>query len=323
MKQQNLRKKLKELRSIAAKERIDINDDILRLEEKLAQSGGKSAPSAWKRVELARNTSRPTTLDYIERICDDFFELHGDRNCGDDKALIGGIGTIFDIPVTVIGHQKGRNMKENLERNGGMAHPEGYRKALRLAKEAEKFGRPVISFIDTTGAFCGVTAEERGIGEAIARNLMEFSTLRTPVICFIIGQGGSGGALGIGVGDQVFMLENSIYSVISPEGCASILLRDPGKAKYAANLMKITAADLYSFGIIDGIIPEPPGGAHEDVDLTASRIKAQIKECLAELMTKRRDLLVRKRIEKFTSIGMFYEPAEQKKQGILSNLFKK
>ena len=212
--------------------------------------------SAWDRVCLARLSSRPTTLDYIESIFEDFIELHGDRAFGDDKAIIGGIAKLNGTPVTVIGQQKGRTTKMKIERNFGMANPEGYRKALRLMKQAEKFRRPIITFIDTPGAFCGIGAEERGEAESIARNLMEMSNLKVPVIAIVIGEGSSGGALGIGVGNKVFMLENAVYSILSPEGFSTILWKDSSRAKEAADIMKITAQDLYEMKIIDGIINE-------------------------------------------------------------------
>ncbi len=234
--------KIEELKKYASEHGVDISEEIARITNKIQETS--RGARAWKRVELARNPDRPRALDIINNICDDFIELHGDRHFGDDLALIGGIGTIDGIPVTIIGNQKGRNLKETMARNGGMANPEGYRKALRLAKQAEKFNRPIITLIDTQGAYPGLGAEERGIGEAIAVNLREFSQLKTPIICIIIGEGGSGGALGIGVGDKIYMLENAVYSVISPEGYASILLRDSSQAKNAAAMMKITAEDV-------------------------------------------------------------------------------
>ncbi len=219
-------------------------------------------------------------------------ELKGDRCYGDDPAMVGGIALFNGMPVTVLGQQKGRNLKENITRNYGMAHPEGYRKALRLAKEAETFGRPIVTFIDTSGAYPGLSAEERGIGEAIARNLKEFSILEVPIVSVVIGEGGSGGALGIGVGDETYMMENAVYSVISPEGCASILLRDASRARLAADLMKLTAADLLSFKVIRGIIPEPEGGAHTDFTAAASALREQLVERLARLREKRSRLLL-------------------------------
>ncbi|MFP4067995.1 MAG: acetyl-CoA carboxylase carboxyltransferase subunit alpha, partial [Spirochaetaceae bacterium] len=254
MKAEEIRRKIDELKRLAAEHDVDINEDLSRLVSKL-EGEGEGGPveaggmRAWERVQLARHQDRPTTLDYIDRMSDRYIELHGDRAFADDPAMVGGLAEIDGVYFTFIGHQKGRNMKENLKRNYGMAHPEGYRKALRLAKQAEKFGRPVLSIIDTPGAYPGISAEERGIGEAIARNLKEFAALRTPVIAVIVGEGGSGGALGIGVGDYLIMLENTVYSVISPEGFASILLRDSRKAEEAAALMRMTAYDLKTYGI--------------------------------------------------------------------------
>lgn len=301
MKSEEIRSKLQELQEIAIRENIDIGADIDRLNKKLA-SGDETA---WSRVELARHQERPTTLEYIKLMSERFIELHGDRAYGDDPALVGGIATIGGVHFTFLGHQKGRNMKENLRRNYGMAHPEGYRKALRLAEQAERFHRPIIALIDTPGAFPGLAAEERGIGEAIARNLREFSTLKTPIICIIIGEGGSGGALGIGVGDRVYMLENTVYSVISPEGFASILLRDAKKAQQAAGLMKMTAPDLKEFGVIDEILPEPAEGAHTDHQAIASTVKQTVLRAYSELSRKKNETLLRERSERLLSLGRF------------------
>lgn len=312
-----MQKKLHELRELAQKENIDIHADLTRLQSKL---GGEQSPQindAWRRVELARHPDRPTTLSYIEAISEQYLELHGDRAYGDDPALVGGICTIEGTPFTFLGHQKGKNMKENLKRNYGMAHPEGYRKALRLARQAEQFGRPILALVDTPGAFPGVSAEERGIGEAIARNLREFSVLQTPIIVVIIGEGGSGGALGIGVGDRVFMLENTVYSVISPEGFASILLRDAKKAQQAAELMRMTSQDLKSFGIIDGIIPEPSGGAHKDPQRMAAKIKSEVVDAYTLLSRKKMDQLLKERSEKLLSLGVFFE-RNDKRRGFFS-----
>ncbi len=319
MKNQDVAKKLVELKSLAERDRLDITEDISRLEEKL-KTGRLATSTAWKRVELARHPDRPGTLDYIERIFNEFIELHGDRLSADDPAIVGGIALFGSQAVTVIGHQKGRNMKENIRRNYGMAQPEGFRKALRLAKEAEKFKRPVITFIDTQGAFPGISSEERGISEAIARNLKEFSSLKVPIVCFIIGEGWSGGAIGIGIGDEIYMLENACYSVISPEGFASILFRDPSRAKQAAELMKLTAPDLLSFDIVDGIIYEPVGGAHTDPDFTAAKIKLQIADSLSRLCLKSPQMLVRDRSLRLQKIGAFAEPRE-KRQHFLKRLF--
>ncbi len=299
-----IKSKMAELKVLAEQENLDISHDLKSLEDKLE---GKKGSETWKKVELARHIERPRALDYIRLICDDFIEFHGDRLYRDDPALIGGIGTVDGRAITFIGNQKGRNMKENLARNYGMGSPEGYRKALRLAKQAEKFGRPVVTFIDTSGAYPGLESEERGIGEAIARNLKEFAHLKTPIICFVIGEGGSGGALGIGVGDKTYMLENAIYSVISPEGFASILLRDAQKAKEAADIMKLTAQDIHDFGIIHGIVPEAPGGAHTDPEFTARAIKKIILRDTSKLVVKSPERLIRYRAKKIREIGHFNE----------------
>lgn len=253
----------------------------------------------WEKVKLARMPVRPTSLDYIDRIFDQFMEMHGDRYFGEDQAIVGGIAFFGDIPVTVIAQQKGRNTKENIARNFSMPHPEGYRKALRLMKQAEKFRRPVICFIDTPGAFCGLGAEERGQGEAIATNLAEMMLLKTPIISVVISEGGSGGALALGVADKVYMLEHSIYAILSPEGFASILYKDSTKAEQAANDMKLTAQDLLRFSIIDGIIPEPAGGAHNDYNQSALNIKGIIEQDLQNLMELPVEELLEKRYQKY------------------------
>ena len=258
-------------------------------------------------VRLARHIKRPTTLDYIKLIITDFLELHGDRRFSDDLAIVGGIGFLADIPVTIIGHQKGRNVKENVKRYFGMAHPEGYRKALRLMEEAERFGRPVINLIDTPGAYPGLGAEERGQAEAIAYNLYTMSALKTPIISVVTGEGGSGGALALGVADRVYMLSNTIYSVISPEGCASILWRDAGKADEAAEALKLTARNLYNLEIIDHIIEEPGGGAHENYETTAKRLKSALLAGLKELLGLDVDTLLEQRYRKYRNMGVFSE----------------
>ena len=296
---------LNNLKDIAQKAGLDISEELAKINAKLESSTALS--KTWERVELARHSDRPRTLDYINLIFDNFTELHGDRFFGDDPAMIGGIGFIDGRPVTVIGTQKGRNLRETIDRNGGMANPEGYRKAMRLAKQAEKFKRPIITFIDTQGAYPGLGAEERGIGEAIAFNLREFSRLKTPVICIIIGEGGSGGALGIGVGDKIYMLENAIFSVISPEGCASILLRDSSRAKDAAAMLKITSQEVLDLKVINGIIPEPEKGAHTDPKKTANAIKEQILKDLADLTKRDPAVLVKYRSKKIRSIGKYSE----------------
>ena len=255
--------------------------------------------TAWDRVMLARKMERPKALDYINEIFEDFIELHGDRKFGDDKAIIGGIAILDGKPVTVIGEQKGKKAKENMERNFGMPNPEGYRKALRLMKQAEKFNRPIITFIDTPGAYPGMGAEERGQGEAIAKNIFEMSKLKVPIICVVIGEGSSGGALAIAVGDRIVMLENAIYSILSPEGFASILYKDSNKAKEAAEDMKATAKDLKSFGIIDKIIKEPDDGAEKDFESVVKELKSYIKKSLKELNKLTKEELVNERYEKF------------------------
>ncbi len=255
--------------------------------------------SPWEKVKLARMPVRPTSLDYIDRIFDQFMEMHGDRYFGEDQAIVGGIAFFGDIPVTVIAQQKGRNTKENIARNFSMPHPEGYRKALRLMKQAEKFRRPVICFIDTPGAFCGLGAEERGQGEAIATNLAEMMLLKTPIISVVISEGGSGGALALGVADKVYMLEHAIYAILSPEGFASILYKDSTKAEQAANDMKLTAQDLLQFSIIDGIIPEPTGGAHNDYNQCAQNIKGIIEQDLQNLMELPVEELLERRYQKY------------------------
>ncbi|WP_147803405.1 acetyl-CoA carboxylase carboxyl transferase subunit alpha [Alkalicoccus halolimnae] len=302
-----LRDKISELKQFTKEKDIDLSGEIDKLEKRLEQLEediyGNMKP--WDRVQLARHSQRPTTRDYIDQIFGEFMEMHGDRLHGDDAAIIGGIANFEEKPVTVIGHQRGKDTKENIRRNFGMPHPEGYRKALRLMKQAEKFSRPVICFIDTKGAFPGKAAEERGQSEAIARNLIEMAGLRTPIICVVIGEGGSGGALALGVGDKLYMLENSTYSVISPEGAASILWKDAGQARYAAETMKITAPDLLELGIIDAMVPEVRGGAHRDVVTQAATIKTFLTKSLQELKDLDKETLVEKRYEKFNRIGEY------------------
>jgi len=307
--QKSLEKKLEELKELAQKQGIDVQEELSQIEAKIRAAS--KTEQAWRRVELARHPDRPYSLDYITRIFDNFIELHGDRYFADDPAIVGGLGFLNGMPVTIIANQKGRTLKENMRRNHGMANPEGYRKALRLAKQAEKFRRPIVTFVDTSGAYPGLGAEERGIGEAIARNLMELSQLKTPIICVIIGEGGSGGALGICVGDKIYMLENAIYSVISPEGCASILLRDASRARDAAAMLRITSADLLEFKIVNGVIPEPPGGAHTDVDATARAIKEVLVRDLSDLCQRNPAVLVRYRNQKIRKIGHWHEGSDE------------
>lgn len=258
--------------------------------------------TAWDKVQLARELDRPKALDYINSLFEEFIELHGDRCFGDDKSIVGGIATLEGKPVTVIGEQKGKNVKENMERNFGMPEPEGYRKALRLMKQAEKFKRPIITFIDTPGAYPGMGAEERGQGEAIAKNLMEMARIKVPIICIVIGEGSSGGALAIGVGDRVVMLENAVYSILSPEGFASILYKDSSKAKEAAENMKLTANDLKKLGIIDKIIKEPENGAQNDFETVINDIKKYLVQNIKKLEELTEKELIEQRYEKFRNM---------------------
>jgi acetyl-CoA carboxylase carboxyl transferase subunit alpha len=265
----------------------------------------KNTKTAWACVALARHSKRPRTKDIIEMICDDFIELHGDRYYMDDPAIIGGIGMIKQLPVTIIGHQKGKTTEENIKRNFGMPHPEGYRKALRLMKQAEKFNRPIINFIDTPGAYCGLEAEERGQSEAIARNLFEMMDLDVPILSIIIGEGGSGGALGLAVANDVWMLEHSIYSVISPEGFSSILLKDASMAKEASEMMKITPEDLLELGLVDLVIKEPVEGAHLNHEALGTTLKEKIMIQLNSYKSTNKDDFSRFRQEKFRNYGKF------------------
>ena len=291
------------------KEGIEVKQTISDLKKKLEIKKKEiySNLTAWQRVQISRHPMRPYTLDYIENICEDFIELHGDRNIKDDKAMIGGWAKIDGKVFMLLGQQKGKNTKMRQYRNFGMANPEGYRKALRLMKMAEKFNRPIVTFIDTPGAYPGLEAEERGQGEAIARNLIEMIQLRVPVICIIIGEGASGGALGIGIGDKVFMLENTWYSVISPESCSSILWRSWDHKEKAANALKLTAQDMLKNKLIDGIINEPNGGAHRNVNFMFESIKKTILEITKELESKKTEERINQRIAKFGKMGSFKE----------------
>ncbi|MFJ6208065.1 acetyl-CoA carboxylase carboxyltransferase subunit alpha [Lysinibacillus sp. NPDC092081] len=304
-----LREKIDELKMIAADADVDMTGEIEKLEIRLTQLEQSiyANMKPWDRVQVARHPERPTTLQYIEAMCENFIELHGDRTFGDDAAILGGIAFFEGQPVTIVGHQRGKSTKENIRRNFGMPHPEGYRKALRLMKQAEKFKRPIICFIDTKGAYPGKAAEERGQSEAIARNLVEMAGLSVPVITIVIGEGGSGGAIALGVANRVFMLENSTYSVISPEGAASILWRDGSLAKQAAEAMRITAPDLKELGVIDGIIPEITGGAHRNVAKQALSIKECISDTLKALNSLNGEQLIEDRYEKFRKIGQYTE----------------
>jgi len=304
-----LERKIEELRGFTAHKDIDISGEIARLEDKLEhiKKDVYDNLTPWQRVQIARHPKRPYTLDYIEMMMTDFIEMHGDRHFADDKAMICGLAKLNGEKIAVIGHQKGRDTKENLERNFGSAHPEGYRKALRVMKIAEKFGLGVVVFIDTPGAYPGIGAEERGQAEAIALNLREMADLKTAIIVFVIGEGGSGGALGIGVGDRVYVLENAYYSVISPEGCAAILWKERSKSPEAAAALKLTAKDLFEMRIIDGVIKEPLGGAHRNPQETAENIKKVIKKDLAALKAMDKNKLIDARYKKIRSIGVFKE----------------
>lgn len=296
-----LETKLEELKVLEQEQTIDVADEIDSLTKKIKHLKDEIWLNLepWDRVQLARKATRPTALDYIEDIFDDFMELHGDRLYGDDGAIVGGIAMLDGRAVTVIGEQKGRNTKENIYRNFGMPNPEGYRKALRLMKQAEKFHRPIVCFVDTPGAYCGLGAEERGQGEAIARNLMEMSDLSVPILSIVIGEGGSGGALALAVGNEVWMLENSIYSILSPEGFASILWKDGKKAKDAAEIMKITAEDLKHMNIIEKVIKEPIGGIEEEKEQVMETIKKEIVLFLEKMDPLTVEEIKNQRYEKF------------------------
>ncbi|WP_282173610.1 acetyl-CoA carboxylase carboxyl transferase subunit alpha [Cytobacillus firmus] len=302
-----LKKKIAELKEFTKTADVDLSSEIEKLEARLEKLEADIYENMkpWDRVQIARHPARPTTLDYISHLFEDFFECHGDRAFGDDEAIVGGIAKFRGVPVTVIGHQRGKDTKENIRRNFGMPHPEGYRKALRLMKQADKFRRPIICFIDTKGAYPGKAAEERGQSEAIAKNLFEMASLRVPVICIVIGEGGSGGALALGVGNHIHMLENSTYSVISPEGAAAILWKDATQAKKAAESMRITAPDLKELGVVDEIIEEVKGGAHKDVKVQAAEIGEVLTHSLKDLMDLTEDQLIDHRYNKFKSIGEY------------------
>lgn len=300
-----LRKKISELKEFTSQSDVDLSSEIEKLEARLEFLEGEIYTNIkpWDRVQIARHPNRPTTLDYIEHIFTNFLECHGDRYYGDDDAIVSGIAKFNGMPVTVIGHQRGKDTKENIRRNFGMPHPEGYRKALRLMKQADKFKRPIICFIDTKGAYPGKAAEERGQSEAIAKNLFEMAGLSVPVICIVIGEGGSGGALALGVGNYIHMLENSTYSVISPEGAAALLWKDASLAKKAAETMKITAPDLKGLGVVDEIIPEVKGGAHKDLLVQAKNIESVLADSLKSLLVMNGEELKQHRYEKYKRIG--------------------
>ena len=298
-----------QLKATAEKNKVDLSTSIKELEEKILEKKQEinKGLTSWQKVQLSRHPDRPYTLSYIERICTDFVEMHGDRNFKDDKAIVGGFGKIDGQTAMILGQQKGTNTKTRQLRNFGMANPEGYRKALRLMKLAEKFNKPIITLVDTPGAFPGIEAEERGQGEAIARNIYEMLRLKVPVVCVIIGEGASGGAMGIGVGDKVFMMENTWYTVISPESCSSILWRSWDQKEKAAEELKLTSDHMLKFGLVDGIIPEPLGGAHWDHDLAASMVKEQLVRSIMELKNLDPDKRIDDRIEKFSKMGRWEE----------------
>jgi acetyl-CoA carboxylase carboxyl transferase subunit alpha len=304
-----LERQIEEMRRVAGETAVDVSKELAPLEKKLSELRHEIYRNLtpMQRVQVARHPKRPYTLDYVHTVFSDFVELHGDRLFRDDPAIVGGWARLDGQSVMLIGHQKGPDTKENLHRNFGMAHPEGYRKALRLMRLAEKFGAPVITLVDTPGAYPGLGAEERGQAEAIARNLMEMATLRTPIVTAVVGEGGSGGALAVGLADRVLMLENSVYSVISPEGCAAILWKDASQRERAAEALKITARDLLELGLIDEIVPEPPGGAHADPEATAQALGDALRRHVRLLRKIRVEKLLKRREEKYLSMGALSE----------------
>jgi acetyl-CoA carboxylase carboxyl transferase subunit alpha len=301
------RKKIDELKRFSHMNGVDVGGSLALLEKEYEQLVIKtySDLKPHHKMQIARHALRPTTSELIEAICTDFVELHGDRLFRDDLAIVGGIAKLNDIPVTLVGHQKGKDTKDNVARFFGMPHPEGFRKALRLMEQANKFNRPIITFIDTPGAYPGNAAEERGQGEAIARNLKAMASFGVPIICVIVGEGGSGGALALGVGNRVLMLEHAIYSVSSPEAAATILWKDATQNQRAAEAMKITSNDMLELGVIDGIVPEPMGGAHHDLQQTAESIKELILKHLQPLMEMSSEQLIEDRFDKFRKLGAF------------------
>lgn len=305
----DLQEQLDKIKEISEKGDVNVKNSIKELEDKIEKERKRiySNLTGWQKVQLSRHPERPYTLYYIKEMCDKFIELHGDRNVADDKAIVGGFGKLDGSTVMFIGQQKGINTKMRQYRNFGMANPEGYRKALRLMKLAEKFEKPIVTLIDTPGAYPGIEAEERGQGEAIARNLLEMSQLNVPIICIVIGEGASGGALGIGIGDKIFMLENTWYSVISPESCSSILWRSWDYREQAAEALKLTAEHMHKFGLVDEIIPEPPSGAHSDPKAMAKSLKKVIVKAIRELQKMDPDTRIEERINKFASMGTHKE----------------
>ncbi|MFH1261909.1 MAG: acetyl-CoA carboxylase carboxyltransferase subunit alpha [Pseudomonadota bacterium] len=303
-----LERKIEELREFSKEKNVDIHDEIKKLDRKLDKlvSDIYSNLTPWQRTQLSRHMERPYTLDYVEALFKNFTELFGDRNYGEDPALVGGLSEFRGQTVMVLGHQKGRSTKEKIRRNFGMPRPEGYRKALRLMSMAERFRVPILTFIDTPGAYPGIGAEERGQAEAIAKNLLVMSVLKTPILSIVIGEGGSGGALGIGVADRILMLEFSIYSVISPESCAAILWRDSTKGELAARALRLTAPEIFRLGIADELIPEPNGGSHRDFPATAVKVGDVIERHLGELKKYSPDELIQRRYDKYRKMGVFY-----------------
>jgi len=311
-----LETRIKELREFATSSNVEVDEEVERLERKVERLRREiyTKLTRWQRVQLARHPRRPYTLDYVQLLCQDFMELHGDRGFRDDPSVVGGLARLAGRPLMVVGHQKGRNTKENIHRNFGMPHPEGYRKALRLFQTADRFRLPILTFVDTPGAYPGVGAEERGQSEAIARNLREMARLRVPVVSVVIGEGGSGGALALAVADRVYMLENAIYSVISPEGCAGILWKDKAKAPQAAEVLRLTARDVLELGVIDGLIEEPLGGAHRDPAQAARAIGEVVSGAFSALEQIPEEDLLTKRLEKYLAMGVF-EDAGDRSQG--------
>src|SRR6267378_2667608 len=304
-----LERRIEDLRGVAAPDNAEVQEELARLERKAERLRRDiySKLTRWQRVKLARHPRRPYTVDYLKLIAPNFMELHGDRRFADDPAIVGGLAVVDDLPLVIIGHQKGRDTKENIYRNFGMAHPEGYRKALRLMRLAANYGCPIVTLVDTPGAYPGLGAEERGQSEALARNILEMAHLAVPIVTVVIGEGGSGGALAIAVGDVVMMMENSIYSVITPEGCAAILWKDAGKAEQAAEALKLTAHDLLELNVIDEVIPDPLGGAHRDAEETARRIQSAVIRHVRGLLGLPTQELLDRRLEKFLKMGVYLE----------------
>jgi acetyl-CoA carboxylase carboxyl transferase subunit alpha len=307
-----LETKIKELREFATSSNVEVGEEVVRLERKAERLRRDiyTKLTRWQRVQLARHPRRPYMLDYVDLLCQEFIELHGDRAFRDDPAIVGGLARLDGRPIVVVGHQKGRNTKENIHRNFGMPHPEGYRKALRLFQTADRFRLPILTFVDTPGAYPGVGAEERGQSEAIARNLREMARLRVPIVSLVIGEGGSGGALALAVADRVYMLENAIYSVISPEGCAGILWKDKAKAPLAAEVLRLTAQDVLELGVIDGLVEEPLGGAHRDPAATAQSVRQVVNGALTALEQVPEGDLLTNRLEKYLAMGVFEDTGE-------------